>query len=779
MGDNWTGTLVLAASALKGNDDFVDISSFSVLSVLTGGSTHTFTVSGQHNVTGTMNVAGATDVGSLTVDNFTLDGTELDLSSGDFTVDVAGNIEINADGGTITFKDNTVSLGTITSSGYSGNAATATALAAGVTIGMTGDVTWTSPSFDGSGNVTAAATIAADAVHADMLNDDLMSGQDLELTSGLASTDEFLISDAGAVKRMDVSVLQTYMQSNLTFTTDTNTTYSHEWVDSSTNAILRLAAGGSGSGNDDLTIVAGDNITLTPAGDNLTIAATDTDTTYTAGNGLVLASTTFKIDDPINLSELTEVTDATDDKILLWDESASLWKYMTLDNLQDSIDTTGGGGGSQNLFETVAVAGQTSVVAGSTTDTLTLAAGDNVTITTTAGTDTVTFAATDTDTTYTAGNGLTLTSTTFDIDAAQTVITSILATDLKIGEDDQTKIDFETADTINFYAGNEKQLVLTDGALTPGTNAIVDLGTDALEFKDGYFDGTLEADAITIGGTNIVTGGVISSLDATVISGLTDVTSDDADYLLIWDATDSALRKVDAGELRGGGGGGSSEWTDTGSVLHPADGASSDLAVVIGGTTTANSDIILSAAGTDSTPKDLAVFNEQGEAVNFRVESDTNSNMLLVDGVNDRVSIGAASPQSELTVAGTVSATNGYSAGVKAHQHLKAANGQKVLYDLNGPSLQTMTLSSKQIDTMIVPEGETMPTGKTITCRVSAFDWSQPLTWHPCMRFVGETPLVLAKDKVALLTVTTFGPVCAAAGTGLPSDIVCSWAVED
>ncbi len=48
-----------------------------------------------------------------------------------------------------------------------------------------------------------------------------------------------------------------------------------------------------------------------------------------------------------------------------------------------------------------------------------------------------------------------------------------------------------------------KQLILTDGALTPGTNAILDLGTDALEFKDAFFDGTVEADAITIGGTNV------------------------------------------------------------------------------------------------------------------------------------------------------------------------------------------------------------------------------------------------------------------------------------
>ena len=51
-----------------------------------------------------------------------------------------------------------------------------------------------------------------------------------------------------------------------------------------------------------------------------------------------------------------------------------------------------GGGGSQNLFSTIAVAGQTNVVADSTTDTLTFVAGSNMTITTDASTDTITFA---------------------------------------------------------------------------------------------------------------------------------------------------------------------------------------------------------------------------------------------------------------------------------------------------------------------------------------------------------------------------------------------------
>ena len=49
-------------------------------------------------------------------------------------------------------------------------------------------------------------------------------------------------------------------------------------------------------------------------------------------------------------------------------------------------------GGSGNKFSTIAVAGQSSVVADAATDTLTLAAGSNVTLTTNAGTDTVTIA---------------------------------------------------------------------------------------------------------------------------------------------------------------------------------------------------------------------------------------------------------------------------------------------------------------------------------------------------------------------------------------------------
>ena len=90
-----------------------------------------------------------------------------------------------------------------------GNADTATALATGRTIGMTGDVVWTSASFTGSGNVTGSATIQSTSVEGSMLNNNVISGQ-TEITSGLADADELLYSDAGTLKRVGMDTLKTY-----------------------------------------------------------------------------------------------------------------------------------------------------------------------------------------------------------------------------------------------------------------------------------------------------------------------------------------------------------------------------------------------------------------------------------------------------------------------------------------------------------------------------------------------------------------------------------------
>ena len=70
-----------------------------------------------------------------------------------------------------------------------GNADTATALATGRTIGMTGDVVWTSASFDGSGNVTGVAALQANTVS----STELVSAVTLEILDSSGSTVKTII----------------------------------------------------------------------------------------------------------------------------------------------------------------------------------------------------------------------------------------------------------------------------------------------------------------------------------------------------------------------------------------------------------------------------------------------------------------------------------------------------------------------------------------------------------------------------------------------------------
>ena len=52
---------------------------------------------------------------------------------------------------------------------------------------MTGDVVWTSASFDGSGNVTGSATIQASAVENSMIADNAVNGSKIAQNSILTN----------------------------------------------------------------------------------------------------------------------------------------------------------------------------------------------------------------------------------------------------------------------------------------------------------------------------------------------------------------------------------------------------------------------------------------------------------------------------------------------------------------------------------------------------------------------------------------------------------------
>ena len=81
-----------------------------------GGADTTFlTIDGSAAGAATFNGVVTANAG-VSIDNITIDGTEIDLSSGDLTVDVAGDINLDAGGADILFKDDGTEIGRFSNS---------------------------------------------------------------------------------------------------------------------------------------------------------------------------------------------------------------------------------------------------------------------------------------------------------------------------------------------------------------------------------------------------------------------------------------------------------------------------------------------------------------------------------------------------------------------------------------------------------------------------------------------------------------------------------------
>ena len=128
--DNGSSAITTTGTITGGVVTADDVSIDGKVITMTGSSGDTAVLTAGTN--GTLDIT-TTDAGGASANiQITADGTA-ELAGTTVTLDSSGGITLDADGGTITFADGGSSLGTITSSGYSGNSATAT-VATTVTI---------------------------------------------------------------------------------------------------------------------------------------------------------------------------------------------------------------------------------------------------------------------------------------------------------------------------------------------------------------------------------------------------------------------------------------------------------------------------------------------------------------------------------------------------------------------------------------------------------------------------------------------------------------------
>ena len=154
-----------------------------------------------------------------------------------------------------------------------------------------------------------------------------------------------------------------------------------EWFTPSTlNNFGTISVGGldveADAIGDSLTLVGGDNVTL--SADNST-------------NTVTINATQPNVFSTISVSGQSDITlDQAADTLPF---SAATGIQLTTDPITDTltITTTVSGGSTEDVFKNIAVTGQPTVTADASTDTVTFTAGDGIEITTDDATDTVTF----------------------------------------------------------------------------------------------------------------------------------------------------------------------------------------------------------------------------------------------------------------------------------------------------------------------------------------------------------------------------------------------------
>ena len=273
------------------------------------------------NETGTLlttasSITGATvivtDNESTNENNAIVFVADADLDGGTVSLESDGDLTYNPSSGTV--------AATIFSGALSGNATTATALATGRTIASTGDVTWTSASFDGSGNVTGTAAIGTGVI----------INADVNTSAAIAMSKTALVGGTGitlSTNTLNVDAAQTQITSVGTLTGLVIADDGNIGSASDTDAISISAAGVVGISQD--LVITGN---LTVNGATVTNSAANTvieDTLIELNTG----ATTNAND----MGFVMERGSTGDNAFMGWDESAD--KFVVGTTTNTGVDT--------------------------------------------------------------------------------------------------------------------------------------------------------------------------------------------------------------------------------------------------------------------------------------------------------------------------------------------------------------------------------------------------------------------------------------------------------
>jgi len=174
------------------------------------------------------------------------------------------------------------------------------------------------------------------------------------------------------------------------------------FVAKATAAGVVSGIGGEGS-NFELTIAADDSTIRTiTSGNVLQFTGSGGISTTSSEDGEVVISNTASSFTTIAVSGQSNIVADQINDILTFVAGSNVTITTDADTDTITISAAGGGGSASDSFSTIAVSGQNNIVADSATDTLTIAAGPGISITTDASTDTITITSTASATTFAA-----------------------------------------------------------------------------------------------------------------------------------------------------------------------------------------------------------------------------------------------------------------------------------------------------------------------------------------------------------------------------------------